>query len=328
MKIVYEGVAHTPEWFAARRGKITASRAANILASSVDGAEPGYKSKLQEWHDLKAELSGEARVDEEEEDFDEDRADRMEEGTFSEPLHRLRLGRALNETLVSYDKIIQDDEYPWLLATPDTLRESGAPAELKKLGGGSMLVWKKGGVPFMHVVQLGVQQRILRVREGGIVSGLALWRGAFAPLSVEYTEYDLGDREEHFLLGVLEGFWDSVQRDIPPEPTAEDYEVVRAAAKPKSGQRCKLPMTFYDKWQALERRREAVSGPYDTFIEDEKAFKAEVITVMGAFEAELGLFDDGTGFVLKGKRMQRMKGTGEYFISKPSCKFSATAGWK
>jgi predicted phage-related endonuclease len=325
MKVLTTAAAGSAEWLAARRGKITASRAANIMASSVDGAEPGYRSRLQEWHDLKAELSGEASAEDEEAEHDEERAERMAWGLESEPLHALKLGQKLGEDLVRFGSVVADDEYPWLVATPDYVSPStGAPRELKAVGQGRVSEWRKNGTPFMYVCQLGVQQRILGVREDGVVSGYAQWNGVYRPHSVEKQHFDLGERAEHFLLGTLEAFWASIEQDIPPEPGPGDYEALREMARPQASKKCRLPMSLWDEKQVIDAKieqRKAIEA-------EEEAFKAKVAALMVENDAEIGVWDDGSGYTFKSTTRNYKAQEARVMVTKPSLKFSATIGFK
>lgn len=321
MKLVTRAAAGTAEWHQARRGVITASRAANILAGEVD--IPGYRSRLQEWHDLKAELDGTAAPvepdpEEGEAEPDEERNEFMQWGLDSEPLHLKKLGALIGETLESFGAIVEDDEFPWLRASPDCITQ--AVRELKAVCGGAAKKWADG-VPYMHQCQLAVQQRVSGLHDDGIVSGYIV-RG-FSPPSIHYERFDLTERSEHFVLGTLEAFWKSVLDDIPPTPVAADYDAQRSARKTVAGKRCKLPMEFIDRWRILELREEEMVKPFEA---ERKALMAEIVAEMG--DSELGIAPDGTGFTLKGSRRPRMKATDEYFVTKPSLKFSEKAAWK
>lgn len=316
MKIVTRAAPGSLEWHQARRGCITASRAANILAGQSD--LPGYKSPRQEWEELKAELNGTApAIEEDDREVDEERNEFMQWGLDSEPLHRAKLGALIGEELEPFNAILEDDEYPWLRASPDCITRT--VRELKAVCGGAAAKWAQG-VPYLHQCQLAVQQRVSGLKEDGIVSGFVS-RG-FKPPAVQFERFDLTSSMEHFVMGALEAFWDSVQRDIPPEPSAGDYDALRTYARPRIGKRCKLPWSLWDERQALEARREAVKA----FENDEDALKAKIIAVMG--DAELGIFEDGSGYTFKSTTRNYKAQEARVVVTKPSLKWSEKAAWK
>lgn len=321
MKILYKGPAQTPEWFQSRKGKVTASRAANIVGG--EEGVPGYLSPLQEWHLLRAELGLEPATVEDEEP-DEFRKAAMQFGLDSEPMHARDLGLLLGKTLEPVNAVVQDEEYPWLAATPDyRIVGENEGCELKAPAGFGIAKWRVG-VPFGPQVQAAVQARVMG---WDAVTVSAYYQdepwGIYVP---HPTRFERAEKTEHFVLGLLEQFWQSVQEGVPPEPKAADYEAVRAYSKPQAGVRCDLGADLMEEWLMLEARDTDAEPEAKRLEADWKALKAKIIVRMGA--AELGIFPDGNGLSLKGQVRNYTAKEAYTMVTKPSLKYVKNAWTK
>lgn len=310
----------TPDWFAARKGLITASRAANIIAG--EEGMPAFKSPIEEYHALRAELGLEEPREEPE--IDDFRKAALQWGLDSEPLHAAALGAHLGRTLVPFNAVVADDEYPWLAATPDyRIVEDDELAELKAPSGWGVAKWR-GAVPFGPQVQAAVQMRVTG-KKACTVS--AYYQDeAYGPYSPHPTRFERKEREEHFVIGLLEAFWESVQSGVPPTPKASDYEAVRAFSKPVEGKRCSLPVSIMEEWLMIEARKGDMGPEMERLENDEKVLKAKIVMLMD--DAGIGVFPDGTGFTLKSDERPRMIQSGEKFLTKPILRYTKKAWQK
>lgn len=318
MKILYKGPAQTPEWFQARKGKITASRAANIVGG--EEGVPGFLSPLTEWHMLRAELGLEpATVDDDEPD--EFRKAAMQWGLDSEPQHARDLGILLEKTLEPVNAVVQDEEYPWLAATPDyQIVDENEGCELKAPAGFGIAKWRVG-VPFGPQVQAAVQARVMG---WDAVTVSAYYQDEPYGIYVPHpTRFERAQKTEHFVLGVLEAFWQSVIDGVPPEPKAADYEAVRAYSKPQAGVRCDLSVELMEAWLQLQARKSDMEPEEKRLEDEEKALKARIIATMGP--AELGIFPDGSGFTLKSTTRNMKAQEARVVVTAPILRWTAKA---
>ena len=304
LKIVTKAEVGSPEWAAARKGVITATRGANIIASRE--GHWSYRTELEEWKLLKAELAGEALPDDED-DEDGFRAAAMAWGIESEPLHRAKLSKELGEEVVPFNCIAEDRELPWLRSSlewytkqSEMICEGKAPTEY------GMDKWSSGS-PFMYQVQTHIECHIAR-RPVGVLSALI-------PPSVRWERIDHDATSSTFIVDVLSNFWESVQKDMQPNPTGRDYDALRKIAKAAPD---KVAHLSNELWMErieilnLEEQAEKIEARI-------KTFKAKVIAAMG--DASVGVFDDGTGFTLKGQVRNYEAQPARTIVTKPSLRY-------
>lgn len=297
MKLLTNAPAGSPEWKAARRGKITASGAANIVAGGIPGV-PTYASPLEEFVRLKAELSGEFDEDEPDEDAlphvtdDEVKAsEEMQWGLDSEELHLKILKRETGWSVVADHAVVQDDEFDWLACALDAMRnDEGArgPIELKAPTWFKLGKWKEAA-PFAYQVQNAVQARIVGA-SWGCVSALMAPR-------VVYYENVIDQATADYVMSKLIAFWEALQRDIPPEAQATDGDLnaLRELARPKAGK------VAYFTSAADQAHAKLVQAKADIKAAEaaETAAKLVLMNELLAADADLGIFRDGTGYTFR-----------------------------
>lgn len=316
MNILTTAPAGSPEWLKARSGRITATRAANIICSGMEGVST-FKSALEEFADLKRELSGVTVV---EDDEDEEREARMRWGLDSEELHLMMLTRETGWTFEAAPCVVQSAKRPWLACSLDAfvkrpqdpsnvgLAELKAPTSWQGIS-----KWKDGKLPMNYQVQLAVELHCTGL-SWGILSALI-------PPSIQWAPIEYDAETEEWVVTALEEFWENLQRDIPPKPqcTERDEKAYRELKKPIPGATTKLSRRAYQAHLELEAAKAQAKHQEDII----RAAKLTIMEELG--DAELGVFADGSGYTFKGSvRHNQAKEASVTHIA-PSLKFTKNA---
>lgn len=218
-RVITTAATGTPEWHAARHGKIGGSAAVNIiLGGDPDPDIRTFGTPLTEW----IRLTG-RQVDQ-----TEDNAV-LRFGRESEPMHRRWLEDDTKGRTEDAPGVLQHDTIPWLAVTPDgfiwmpvaqagaTIAERKLVLELKAPIPQTLKKWKDGA-PVMHKVQAALYMYVLDV-DGALVSALSQTKG---PL---YSIVERDRKFEQFMIEVLGHFMDyHVAKDIPPKVTGKNDE--------------------------------------------------------------------------------------------------------
>jgi predicted phage-related endonuclease len=195
-------------WHDARRGKITASRAAAILCPGEIGV---HGNPFTVWREI-------CRPDDSDgDDLADD--DAAEYGRESETLHAAMLARRSGvEWSVRQPGFYVDREFPWLGASPDLIGTKDGREYVAELKAPTDYGIKKAlvhGMPTGYAVQLVVQMRVLDV-DAGIASVL------FAPSPTWQEIQRAADMERQVLDGLTRFYEDFVLTDTAP-PMHEDW---------------------------------------------------------------------------------------------------------
>jgi len=286
--------ALTPEWFARRREGLTATDAVKVL-----GVSP-YGTALDVWAEKTGKL--EAPVLE---------GPHLEWGNRTEEMHRRWVAELQRVAISCSPGLVQDAEFPWLLATPDGLIcddrlgedyldpdfhlaeawrgvwEAKAPSPYKR---GE---WEDG-VPLPFQVQVQVQLRVTGLGEG-LCSQLQ-WPG------VDVHRVERSDRFIEGMVEELQEFWEkNVQRDIPPEVDGSDIGTLkRLYGGVEKGRICSLPERFEPRlvlWEAAQDQLALVRQKERELVAECDGAKAEILAAMG--EAEFAVCAGSTEYIFK-----------------------------
>lgn len=186
--------ANTPEWLRARKqGGLGASEVAAVLGLSKWSTPLGvYLNKLTD-----------------------DASDDMTE--WQEWGHRLEepIAGWVEDTqglaVIESPGLIQSEEYPWLMCTPDRVTDNGEPLELKTSDRFMASDWELG-VPDNYRIQVLVQMIVLGARKGY----LAVLHGGNRP---EFHVIDWDQEAADQIIRITREFWEGhVLAKVPPEP--------------------------------------------------------------------------------------------------------------
>lgn len=211
--------ALTPEWFARRREGLTATDLVKVMGVSTFG------TALDVWADKTGKLEPEERAD----------APYLEWGRRTEDTHRAWVSDLQGVAISASPGLVQDAEFPWLLATPDGLlgprgiaeniRFFDDPVDWSGVWEGKALNpfgrsdWQEG-VPLAVQVQVMAQLRVCGLDQA-IASNFA-WP---EPVAIELERNDVFVEE---MVAAAEEFWTrNVQKDIPPEVSGDDIATLR-----------------------------------------------------------------------------------------------------
>lgn len=287
MKILTASPPGSAEWQRARAGRITASIAADILLGATEGVFT-YGTPLSAWARIKREREG-GELDEP----DPKKAELFRWGQLSEPVHRALLEGVTPYTISDSPGVVEHPSCPWLVATPDGIASGGdAPGpgvvELKAPTSWGQTKWSDGP-PLAYQVQAAVQAMCCRL-DWFLVSALI-------PPSPVWSTDALKPDVVQWILDGLGMFWEvHVARDIPPEPSSSDLELVTRMFRPEVGREIDLPADLAQVALELSAHKAAAEAAE----EGQKACKARIIQALGG--AERGVFPDGSGFTYKTQR--------------------------
>lgn len=265
-RVLTTAPAGSPEWLAARAGKIGGTSAAAIVC----GAQPDcrtFTTPYQEWARLTWELDH-GRPQERE--IDPKLRKVLRWGQKSEPLHRELLEEDVPGVSTPAPGVLQHDRFDWLAGSPDgEFRKDGDPRRwgLELKAPTWLTPWLDGfgeehvpreewrvGAPIPAQVQ-AITCCAITGTDGALVSALFDAEPHFH--FVERTAMG-----EEWLLDTLERFWvDNVLARVPPELTRGDYDALRSAYPDSEARTVDLPQGA-ERWilllhEATERRRKA-----------------------------------------------------------------------
>lgn len=205
--------ALTPEWFARRREAITATDVPKILGLSAWG------TALDVWARITGKLPPE-EADAKEKPW-------LEWGRRTEELHRQWAGELAGCRILPSPGLVQHDELPWLLATPDGALQQEPGCEAHGLWEGKApspwkrSEWDDGNVPLPYQVQVQTQLAVCATPVC-LVSNLSWPRVELAPLIEADADF------QGALVEFLFDWWEThIVKDTPPEPTGVDLATIR-----------------------------------------------------------------------------------------------------
>lgn len=213
------------EWLKARRTGIGASDWAAIL--NVDGA---YGTAFSTW----ADKTGQTEIDSEVPEF-------VEWGNHLEPIVAREFGKRVEKPVETFDHaIIRNDEFPWLMCSPDGYvgQQARSGYEGKVSNAFRRGEWHQG-VPLIYRIQCIASM---------YVTGLTSWYIACliggSELVWKRLEYD--DAAVEFIDAVfprLERFWKRVQDgDMPsPKGTERERKIITSMYPQDNGTEADLP---------------------------------------------------------------------------------------
>lgn len=286
MKVLTTAKPGTPEWMAARRGKIGGSDAAAILLGHrPDVRIPGEaKTPLGVWERLRAELAGvpvreerEAEEPEEDEGKGPSLARILRWGQRSEPMHLEELGEDTGWTFSEGPGLIQHGELDWIAGTPDAgVQRKDWPDGVVELKAPAFAWTRKEwtrGVPMAYQVQAALYM-ILWQRQWSLVSS---YSPPSAPL---WGVVPLAPQVEDWILTGLTRFWENnVLADIPPAPVNErDYDVARRLFERETAGKI---VTLSAEAVTASLRIEELSAQRKAADDEIKALKAQIILELG-----------------------------------------------
>lgn len=280
----------TPEWHAARKGKVTGSTAAAILAPG----QPGVRgTPLSEWHRITQELAGnepEAVEPEADDDADGGLQDILDWGSSSEEFHALQLRRMGWQVNLNRDLYI-DSERPWLAGTPDgtCYGEDGTTSVLElKAPVHNFSAWRDEA-PLGARIQASMYMHLLDT-DSAIVSALI-------PPKPRWHMVLRNDEWESWALAKLDEFWNEhVQKDIPPPvtPCEGDVEMLKlvypthqAGVAVRLADDAIVAAAQLEQAKAMKKEAERL----------ESEAKAVILAAIG--DAEYGVLPDGSGFTYR-----------------------------
>jgi predicted phage-related endonuclease len=337
MKVITRAEPGSPDWRQARWGRVTATRGANVLVSAIDG-EYVYKSALQEYAAISEELANpianvepvddfEALDDgdepEKEESFDEERSDRMQWGIDSEPVHLKMLARDTGWTFTPEHAVIGHPVLDWLAASIDAFvsrGETAAPgvAELKGTVGYGARKWENGKQPLLFKTQTAIELVVTELL-WGLLSALII--DGYRPPRVQWDVAEYDEKIHDWIIEGLTEFWNGVQRGVAPKPraTAGDIKALRSLARPQKDHVC----YFAPELQEVRNRRELAKAQIKA---SEQIVKdCDVVLIQAIGEAELGIFDDGTGYTFKSQTRNMKAKEAHVQVIAPFLKFTSKA---
>lgn len=287
----------TPEWFNARKGKITGSSAAAILAPG----QPGVRgTPLSEWHRITTELSGETpeavaedtAFDEDDQGIDTSLQEILDWGSSSEEFHAEMLRRSGFVVTLNRNLLI-DPRREWLAGTPDGMIsavDDGTEASVLEMKAPvhNFQAWRDGPTVGAQI-QASIYMHLMDL-DSAIVSALI-------PPKPRWHTVIRNDEWEAWALDKLDRFWHgNVLADIPPEATGTDTDietlkliypdhqpglVVRLTDAHLSA------VVQLEQAKALKKQAEAM----------EADAKAAIIAAIG--DAEYAVCPDGSGFTYR-----------------------------
>lgn len=287
----------TPEWHAARKGRITASMAPAILTPG----EPGvFGNPLSAWMELTGRTaSGEQEEDDEPEEEEESEdiapSDAAEYGIATQQVHAKMLERKCAGLAWSILEpgFFVSPVIPWLGASPDAIGSlDGAPClgEFKAPTNLKIVKELRHGVPMPYVVQAIVQMVVLDIPQD-IVSVL------YPPTPTWQRIHRSPDLEAWVMEG-LRRFWeDHVIADTPPAMDARwlDDRAAKALSDlypPAPG--TKVYFTPDSEGYAVATALEEAKAQVKEAEEQVKVAKARLIEISGG--AERIYLPDGSGY--------------------------------
>lgn len=268
MKILTTAPAGSPEWHAARKGKIGGTAAADIICGA-DRNLRTFGSPLSQWARLTGRVEKDANPD-----GDPELAAILKWGNESEPLHRKLLADETGGTFEGPPGVLQHDTIDWLAVSPDgrcVLPQHGRGSiELKAPTRYTVHEWE-GGAPLPYQVQAAAVMAV-----EGTPFCLA---SALIPPAPRWAIVVRDAAFEQFMLDTLGRFMDfNVAKDIPPDATFRPVDkalLVRLHPK-DNGEVVELAREFEEEFFAYHREK-AESDALESAIEGRRNRIAQAI---------------------------------------------------
>lgn len=214
---------------------------------------------------------------------EQDETDRMRWGRLLEPVVAEEYERQTGRELHYWGELLQSNEYPFLLATPDYRTGEGIPVEIKTAGAERKSEWADGPPPRV-MCQMQHQMAVTGAEMAS--TGVLVGGSTFMWADVERDETMIAE-----IIQACRDFWAYVESDTSPpmdgsESTAS--AVARMWPNTAAGESIVLPDDAYD-WHrdlAAAKTAEKMAQEQKRMIEN---------TVKAAIgNAEEGLFPDGS----------------------------------
>lgn len=302
----------TPEWFAARKVRITSTDVPAILGVAV--SEGRYKESTP--YRIAARIKG---LLPEEEDQD---SDLFFYGTASEQLNSKLYLRAVKKDAQQERSVIVSPglclhpEFNWLASTPDGMvyREEGFARPdsdsktpfadtVKRMCGvweAKAPIWGRAkwseGVPLAYKVQVYISMAILGLPWASV--------SALRPPTVDWADIECDERAKQNMLEVLRAWWDRyIVGDDMPGVEAGDSPLLRDLHRPEPKKTIFLPLALSDAAEELAGKLATIKA----LEEEAEKLKAELQQHMLAEKAEIALTADGTSGWKFTKQIQQIK---------------------
>ena len=300
----------TPEWFAARKVRITSTDVPALLGVAV--SEGRYKESTP--YRIAARIKG--RLPEEE---DQD-SDLFFYGTESEQLNSRLYLRAVKRDAQQERSVIVSPglclhpKLHWLASTPDGMvyrpvgcigprTHDALAAACEKMSGvweAKAPIWGRAkwseGVPLAYNVQVHVSMAILGLHWASV--------SALRPPTVDWADIECNERFMANMLEVLQAWWDRyIVGDDMPGVEAGDSPLLRDLHRPEPKKTIFLPLSLSDAAEDLADKLATIKA----LEEDADKLKAQLQQHMLAEKAEIALTADGkTGWKFT-KQIQNVK---------------------
>lgn len=249
-KVLTTSAPGTPEWLAARKGKIGGHDAASILGL-------GRKTPLQVWAELTLKEEPTPEPDAEDEDDEgspPSASEQMELGTELEPVVASRYTKRTGRKLLDAPGVIQHPELNWLIASPDRLivpdalhPEMGV-FEAKTTGGIREKEWAIEP-PIEAQIQVQLYMEVMRLTHGAIAALVGTY--GFKILT---SDVAVNEAFREYMMNELVNFYDRhVITDIPPEPRGDDLALVKQMYRNPTATEIELLPEIEDDFEELEQ---------------------------------------------------------------------------
>ena len=297
----------TPEWFAARKVRITSTDVPAILGVAV--SEGRYKESTP--YRIAARIKG---LLPEEEDQD---SDLFFYGTASEQLNSKLYLRAVKKDAQQERSVIVSPglclhpKFNWLASTPDgmvyrssigingvALHEDGP--QCAGVWEAKAPIWGRAkwseGVPLAYKVQVYISMAILGLPWASV--------SALRPPTVDWADIECDERAKQNMLEVLQAWWDRyIVGDDMPGVEAGDSPLLRDLHRPEPKKTIFLPLALSDAAEELAGKLATIKA----LEEEAEKLKAELQQHMLAEKAEIALTADGTSGWKFTKQIQQIK---------------------
>jgi len=269
-------------WLKARHSGLGASSASTIM-----GCNP-YESEYALYH----KLVGTIEASEPDNDYMEwgRRLERVVVEAFADKTGRKVYGGGW---------LVRSNQYPWLLATPDSLQWSDRKRGLLeiKTGGASQADDWENEAPPQHQCQLQQQMIVMGLKHGSVAALI----GGNSFFSYDYVAHE---RFQRALIGKTSDFWNRVLAEVPPDPDSSPSTSRTLAKMMENGLAIQLPDVVLD-WHLAAVK---ASDDEKSAKERKDEYRRKIIASIGA--ASCGVLPKKAGvykFVTEKRRAHRVK---------------------
>lgn len=207
--LVLEGIQkNKQEWLSLRQKGVTASEIAVVCGLS------SYKTELELWAEKTEKVQPQVLS-----------SPLLEFGILNEPFVRSLTAEQLSKELLAVDALYQHPELGWALASPDCwLIENSnisATVELKTATSKSAHLWDDDQCPESYQCQLQWQLGVC-----GLPYGYLSCMIGGDPRDIRCVRFDADSDAFAYMVECGMSFMESVQKDIPPNPSGGDSKLV------------------------------------------------------------------------------------------------------